>query len=168
MLAYSTVAQTGYMLMAVAVLEPVGGGAMQALLFYFLAYLLANMAAFAALQTVGRTEREGLAGLVRARPGMALALAVALLSLTGLPPLAGFVAKFLVFVAAAEGGFYWLAALAVANSALSLVYYLRVIAASLRPDAEARFADEPGPAAVVWLCTAGTVAAGLAPFLVLA
>ena len=167
MLAYSTVAQTGYMMMAVAVLDPAGGGAMQALLFYFLAYLFANIAAFAVLQAVGRTAREDLAGLVRARPGMSLALAVALLSLTGLPPLAGFVGKFLVFVAAAEGGFYWLAALAVANSALSLIYYLWVIAAGLKPDSDATFAHDPGAAAVAWLCTAATLVAGLAPFLVL-
>ena len=127
LLGYSTVAQAGYLMIAVAV-PPAMPMAMPALLFYFAAYAAANLGAFAVLGATGRTTIEAHRGLIRRRPALAAAMAVALLSLTGIPPLAGFVGKLAIFVAAVDGGWAWLAVVGLANSALSLFPYLRVMA----------------------------------------
>jgi len=133
MLAYSSIAQSGYLLIAVAAL--VGSpAALESLLFYAAAYAAANLAAFAVLLAVQRERRSvevsALAGLGRAHPWWTAALIVALLSLIGIPPLAGFVAKLELFLAAIDAGYTWLAVLAVANTVASLFYYLRVLGPS--------------------------------------
>jgi NADH-quinone oxidoreductase subunit N len=128
MLAYSGIAQAGYLLVGVAALS---GAGISAVLFYAIAYTLANLAAFGAVIIVanatGSTEIEDYAGLARRSPLIALALAVALLSLGGLPLMAGFMAKFYVFLSAAKEGLIWLVAIGVINSVISLYYYLRVV-----------------------------------------
>ena len=128
LIGWSSVAQAGYALMAVAVVG-LSPDAVPALFAFVAAYSLANIAALAALVHLrGRTELSGFSGLLRCRPGAALALTLAFLSLVGIPPLAGFFGKFALFLAAVEGGYAWLALVGVANSVLSLFYYLRVIA----------------------------------------
>ena len=101
------------------------------MLFYAVAYSLANLAAFAVVLTVARTtgsdEIEGFAGLAKRAPLVALAGAIALLSLGGLPLMAGFMAKFYVFLSAAQAGLIWLVVIGVINSVISLYYYLRVV-----------------------------------------
>lgn len=128
LLGWSSVSQSGYALMAVAVLG-FSEQAVPALLVFLAAYAVANLAAFGAVvQLRGRTELTGYAGLADARPWLAVVLIVAFLSLVGVPPLAGFVGKLALFAAALDGGLGWLAMVAAANTVLSLFYYLRVLA----------------------------------------
>lgn len=127
LLGWSSVSQAGYALMAVAV---VGRSdlAAPALVVFLAAYAVANTAAFGVVVELrGRTRIEDYRGLAAGRPVLAAVLVVALLSLVGIPPLGGFVGKLALFAAAIDGGYAWLAALAVANTVVSLFYYLRVI-----------------------------------------
>lgn len=142
LLAYSSIAQSGYLLMAVAALHGSGQGR-PALLFYAMAYAAANLAAFAVVQAVQRERRSvdisAFAGLGRAHPWWTLALILAFLSLLGLPPLAGFVGKLELFRAAIDAGQSWLAVVAIVNTVISLYPYLRVVApAVLDPDTARR------------------------------
>ncbi len=128
MLAYSSIAQAGYILVGIAAGSESG---IAAVLFYLLAYTATNLAAFIAVIGITRlTGSEHLAdfrGLHQRAPWLALALALSLLSLAGLPPFAGFFAKLYVFLAAIESGLTWLVLIAVVNSAMSLYYYAQVI-----------------------------------------
>jgi NADH-quinone oxidoreductase subunit N len=128
MLAYSSIAQAGYILVGVAAASEAG---VAAVLFYLLAYTATNLAAFIAVIAISRlTGTEQIVdfrGLHQRAPWLAFALAVSLLSLAGLPPFAGFFAKLYVFRAAIESGLTWLVLLAVVNSAVSLYYYAQVI-----------------------------------------
>jgi NADH-quinone oxidoreductase subunit N len=126
LLGYSSISQSGYLLMGVAAL-PQSSLALGGLLYYFAAYTAANLGAFAVLGATGHSTIEHHAGLVRRSPGTAYAMAIALLSLMGLPPLAGFVAKFVLFTASFQAGYAWLTVVALINTVLSLYYYLRVI-----------------------------------------
>lgn len=126
LIGWSSVSQSGYALMAVAVVGLVPD-ALPALLFFLAAYAAATIAALGMVAYLrGRTALGDYSGLARTRPFAAVALIVAFLSLVGIPPLAGFLGKFALFMAAIEGGSAWLALVAVANSVLSLFYYLRV------------------------------------------
>lgn len=129
MLAYSGIAHMGYALVAVIV-AGVDGGA--AVLVYLVAYTLMNMGAFAAIAMLSeREDRPHLIADLRGqgykRPIVALALTVCLFSLAGVPPFVGFTAKFVVFRAAVNEGFVWLAVIGVVNSLISAFYYLRVV-----------------------------------------
>lgn len=127
LLAYSTISQVGYMLMAVAAAGR-SDIALQALLFYLAAYAVTNLGAFAVIAEFPRaTSLTDYAGLGRRQPGLALALTVCLLGFIGTPPTAIFVGKLTVFTAAIDGGFGWLAGLAIANTVASVFYYLRWI-----------------------------------------
>ncbi len=166
LLGWSSVSQAGYALMAVVVLgrSPM---APSALVFFMAGYAVANVAAFGVVVALrGRTRLADLRALAPRRPALVAVLVVALLSLVGIPPLAGFVGKLTLFTAAIEGGYAWLAVLAVANTVVSLFYYLRVVAPMYFDDPAA--ADGPVPLlgrwATVAAVTAGvaTVAVGLA------
>ncbi|MDP8970314.1 MAG: NADH-quinone oxidoreductase subunit N [Actinomycetota bacterium] len=127
LLGWSAVSQSGYGLMALVALDrsPL---ALPALLYFLLAYALANLAAFAVVAELrGRTRLEDYAGLARRRPLLAAVLVVAFLSLVGIPPLAGFAAKLTLFGATIAAGYGWLAFAAVVNTVVSLFYYLRVL-----------------------------------------
>ena len=113
------------------------------------------------------SDREANRGLARQHPALAIAMVIALLSLTGIPPLAGFVGKFMLFTATFEAGLVWLAVLALMNSALSLFYYLRVLAPMLLGEPASGPGVERWSAAVAYLCTAASVGAGLAAFLII-
>ncbi len=128
LLAYSSIAQAGYILAGVAADSQFGTtGAV----FYLVSYLVTNMAAFGIVALVGRTicsdDLDAYAGLQRRNPGMALALLVAMLSLGGIPPLSGFVGKLLVFGAAVQANMVWLAFVGVITSVIGLYYYLNVL-----------------------------------------
>ncbi|GAC1584390.1 MAG: NAD(P)H-quinone oxidoreductase subunit N [Candidatus Dormibacteria bacterium] len=135
LLGYSSIAHAGYIIMGlVAMSDPrTANLAVAAVIFYILVYGLTNLAAFGAVQTaqeaVGSDDIAALGGLGRNSGAVPLVLAVSMLSLTGIPPLIGFFAKFFVFLAAVQAGYAWLALIALANSALSSVYYLRVVRA---------------------------------------
>jgi NADH-quinone oxidoreductase subunit N len=127
LLAYSSIAQAGYILIGLATGDALGR---EGLLLYCLAYLLMNAGAFAVAIVVGNEEGYGLPaydGLARRNLGLALLMAVFLLSLAGIPPLAGFVGKFYLFAAAVGGGFWLLAVVAVLNSVVSVYYYMRIV-----------------------------------------
>jgi NADH-quinone oxidoreductase subunit N len=129
MLAYSSIAHVGYMLMGLVAGGTPGAGAV---LFYLLAYTFTTIGAFGVIGLCVRTGEEAVnvgdyAGLARRHPLLAATLALFLLSLVGIPPLAGFVAKFYLFGSAVRAGYLWLTVLAVLNSAVAAYYYLRVI-----------------------------------------
>jgi len=128
LLAYSSIAQAGYMLIGVAAATELGN---TAAIFYLISYLVTNLAAFGIVvvvgQSVGSDEIAAYAGLSRRSPGLALALLVALLSLGGVPPFAGFIGKLFVFAAAVQADMIWLAIIGIINSVIALYYYLVVL-----------------------------------------
>jgi NADH-quinone oxidoreductase subunit N len=139
MLAYSSVAQAGYMLAGVVVATQLGA---RATVLYLAVYLFMNMAAFAVI--VAREREAGLgdsiqsiAGLGRERPWLAWPLTLSMLGLAGIPATAGFVGKFYLIDAAVSGGYTWLGVVIVIGSMISLAYYLPVIAAVWMRDAPA-------------------------------
>jgi NADH-quinone oxidoreductase subunit N len=135
MLAYSSIAHAGYVLIGVAAVGMGVPDAEPAVLFYLLAYTFTTLGAFGVVAWVGRRSNERLlvddwAGLASARPALALAMTIFLLSLGGVPPTGGFFGKFYLFRAAmAEPSLYWLVVAGVLNSAVSMYYYLRVVVA---------------------------------------
>jgi NADH-quinone oxidoreductase subunit N len=128
MLAYSSIAHAGYILVGVATVSELG---MVSAVFYLIAYLVTNLAAFGVVVTFWRKSRsdeiKAYAGLSRRAPGLALAMLVAFLSLAGMPPFGGFIAKVLVFAAAVQADMVWLAVIGVLNSIIGLYYYLIVL-----------------------------------------
>jgi NADH-quinone oxidoreductase subunit N len=129
MLAYSSIAHVGYMLVGVVAGGGLGGGSV---LFYLLVYTFTTAGAFGVILLLERGGDEAVqigdtAGLATRHPLAALALAIFLLSLVGIPPTAGFVGKFYLFGAAVRSGYLWLAVIGVLNSAAAAYYYLRVI-----------------------------------------
>ena len=134
MLAYSTIAQAGYIMVALAAFHGTGlqvSIGTSALLFYLGGYTATNLTAFFAIIAItNQTDSEtidDLAGLGRRAPFLALALALGLISLTGLPPTVGFMGKLFVFGAAMQSGMVWLVVIGLLNSVVSAYYYLRVV-----------------------------------------
>ena len=125
LLAYSTISQVGYLLMAVAVATR-SSTAPRSLLFYLAAYAVTNLAAFAVVAELPHARTiASYRGLAARHPGLAAVLVVSLLGLVGTPPTAVFLGKLQVFTATIDGGYGWLAGLAVVNTVASLFYYLR-------------------------------------------
>ncbi len=128
LLAYSSVAHAGYILIGVVAFSELG---VASVVFYLIAYLLTNLAAFgtvvAAWRVLGSDEITAYDGLSRRSPALALAMLVAFLSLAGMPPFGGFIAKVLVFAAAVQSDWIWLAFVGVLNSIVGLYYYLVVL-----------------------------------------
>ncbi|MGH7927198.1 MAG: NADH-quinone oxidoreductase subunit N [Candidatus Binatia bacterium] len=172
MLAYSSIAHAGYLLIAIAVGEEWGG---MPLLFYLLAYGFMTAGAFAVVTALseGDTAREhysDFAGLGFKRPFLAFTMAIFMLSLAGFPPLAGFIGKFYVFRSAVLSGHTLLAVIGVLNSLLSVVYYLRVIVAMYMEEGGApgkSFTQSPYLYTAVGLAVAGTLYLGILPARVL-
>jgi NADH-quinone oxidoreductase subunit N len=171
MLAFSSIAQAGYLLVAV-VSGPVLGA--WALLFYLFQYAITTLGLFGVLLGLGRAAPSGrdatnltdLAGLGRRNAGLAAALAILLFSLTGLPPTIGFLGKWYVFLAAVGAQYTWLAVAVVLNSVLAAFYYLRpVVLMYMAPGGEEQPLDVPTGAAVTAATTA--VLASLALILAL-
>jgi len=161
LLGYSAISQVGYMLMAVVVVEQTGA-AWSALLFYLLAYASMNAGAFAVVAALpGTRVLADYGGLFARRPALALALTVCLLSLVGIPPLAGFVGKLGVFAVAWEGGYAWLTVLAALNTAVSMFYYLRWLVPVYVEEAGPHAEVVGSAAGVAYLAAAATIAFGL-------
>jgi NADH-quinone oxidoreductase subunit N len=151
MLAYSSIAHAGYMLMGTVLLTDSG---LQAIVFYLVVYGLMNLGAFLvviALSTqMRREEIESYRGLGWRMPLLAVPMAIFMFSLTGVPPFAGFVGKVYLFKAVIERDMYWLAIIGLLNSVVSLYYYMRVV--------KAMYLDNPGegapePIRVPWVHT---------------
>jgi NADH-quinone oxidoreductase subunit N len=129
MLAYSSIAHGGYLLVALVSANDFGKGA---ILFYLLAYAVANVGAFGVIAVLENGDRQSdhvqeYAGLWSKRPALALLMTVFLLSLGGFPPLGGFIAKWYVFSAAIAAGNTWLAIIGVLTSVVSVFFYLRIV-----------------------------------------
>lgn len=160
LLAYSSIAQSGYFLLGIVA---VGSSelALPSIILFAAAYAAMNLGAFAVAATTGRTLND-FDGLGRARPLMGIAMVIFLLSLVGIPPLAGFVGKFMLFAAAIDVQFAWLAVVAIINSVLSLAVYLRIIVPMYRTGETAAAATDKWPGIVVLTAFAATVVIGLA------
>jgi NADH-quinone oxidoreductase subunit N len=129
MLAYSSIAHGGYLLVALISANDLGKGA---ILFYLLAYAVTNLGAFGVIGLLENADRPNdriadYAGLWNTHPGLAGLMTVFLLSLGGFPPLGGFIAKWYVFTAAMQAGYTWLAIVGVLTSVVSVFFYLRII-----------------------------------------
>ncbi len=173
MLAYSSIAHAGYILVALAAAaatdRPEAGIA--AALFYLVTYALVKLGAFLIVAQLGgagerHVEIEDFTGLARRQPAMAACLSLFLLSLLGLPVAAGFLGKFYVFSAALDSNLIWLAILLALNSVIGAYYYLRVMVAMYMREPKQVIAAEPVPwtlSIVLWIAAAGTIYVGLFP-----
>ena len=176
MLAYSSIAHTGYIMAGLAAFanasDPqIRAQGIESVLFYVFGYAVMNIAAFAVVGMLQRdTSRFGglnsFAGLAGRAPGRAAAMAVLMLSLTGIPPTVGFFAKLFVLLAAVEAGLEWLAVIIVLNAAMAAFYYLRVIVYMYMRDAEpdpAPLDTSPFGSFALALSVAGVVILGIFP-----
>lgn len=154
-LAYSSIAHSGYMLVGLLALHGSGGEAigsgLAAILFYLVAYGLATIGAFAvlgSLQVRGEEAEtyEDISGLVRSRPALAALMLLSVLSLIGLPPMVGFLGKIYLFGSAIQHGHTTLVVIAVLNSAISAVYYLRIASACFFGEPSGQVTSVPGVA----------------------
>ncbi|MCL2504387.1 MAG: NADH-quinone oxidoreductase subunit N [Coriobacteriia bacterium] len=165
MLAYSGIAQAGYLLVGIAAAST---GGTSATLFYIVAYGLANLLAFsvviALINTRKSAEISDYAGMSRHSPLAAFCLTVALLSLGGLPMMAGFMAKFYVFLSAAESGLIWLVVIGVINSVIAIYYYLQVVwQIYVAEGSDSQVCVGRPDAVAMALCAVGVFAIGLFP-----
>lgn len=168
MLAYSTIAHMGYLLIGPVVGSPLG---VAAVLFYSLVYALMTIGAFGMviLLTHGGVRGDQIddfTGLAQKSPLAAAVMLIFLLSLTGIPPTAGFVGKFYLFAAAVEKGYIWLVLIAVVNSAISLFYYMRVVMVMyMREQPTGGISLSPSLAlcTALFLAAAGTLLLGIFP-----
>jgi NADH-quinone oxidoreductase subunit N len=175
MLAYSSIAHAGYMLIGLAVFTGTGDAqALSGILYYLAAYVLSNIGAFAVVILWAEKGEERLeisewAGLGWRSPAAALALSVFMISLSGIPPTAGFFGKYAIFRNAIEHGYGGLVIAAVLNSALSVYYYLRVLVALYMRSAPRPLVLRRSVliGAVAALCAVGTLWIGFAPDAVL-
>ncbi|MDE0043774.1 MAG: NADH-quinone oxidoreductase subunit N [Candidatus Poribacteria bacterium] len=130
LLAYSSIAHGGYLLMGATLLTPEG---IHAILFYFIAYLFMNLGAFFVVVLIanelGSETIDGYRNLWSRAPFVAVSMAIFLFSLTGIPPFAGFFGKWLLFTAVIKQELYWMAVVGLLNSVVSLYYYARIIKA---------------------------------------
>ena len=168
MLAYSSIAHAGYLLVAMVAGSELGGAA---LMYYLVAYGLMNLGAFAVVVAVGKKgelneEFNDYAGLGFRYPALAMMMTIFMLSLTGIPPLVGFTGKFYVFSAAVKAGYIWLAVIGVLNSVVSAYYYIRVVVTMYMQEGEKQvepLSARPTLATVIVVATVGTILVGVFP-----
>jgi NADH-quinone oxidoreductase subunit N len=173
MLAYSSIAHAGYVLVAVAARSEIGSAAA---MFYLAAYAFTNFGAFAVVTHVARKGEQyvkisDFAGLAQRQPAMAAMLAIFLLSLIGVPLTGGFFGKFYIFKAALDANLVWLTVLGLLNSAVAAFYYLRILVVMYMHEPEASMGDlqSAGPAMqiAVYGSAIGTLLLGIFPSFVL-
>lgn len=167
MLGYSSIANAGYILIGVAAAAYTPDG-ISAALFYMFAYTFTNLGAFAVAVAVERREGEGVLlddykGLGKRHPWIAICMALFMLSLAGVPPTAGFAAKFYVFSTAIEAGLLWLTLIGVITAVIAAFYYLRVVVLMYMYDGEGEMALKPALVAVVAAAALATLLVGILP-----
>lgn len=164
-LAYSSISQAGYIVLGI-----IGGSAMgmASLVYYILVYMVSNLAAFGVIAAIenktGKVSMDDYNGLYSTNPRLALVMTLAMFSLAGIPPFAGFFSKFFIFAAAAEQGYYILVLIALINTIISLYYYLLVVKAMFINKSDAPIAAFRCDGAMRFslsLCSAGIVLLGL-------
>lgn len=169
MLAYSSIAHAGYLLIGVVAAGSQAGWGLPAVMYYLVAYLFMNLGAFGyALlleKQTGSDNLNGFAGLAKGSLGDALVLVVFLMSLTGLPPTAGFVGKFYLFASAIRSGtWWWLGAVGIVNSAISLFFYMNIARLMFFNEEQSTLARRPaGVTFVIWLCLVVTLGLCMVP-----
>ena len=178
LLAYSTIAQAGYIMVGFAAVSvasssdsPSSGP--QGVMYYLAGYAFTNLAVFLAFTAIvhrtGNDTLAGLSGLLKRSPALATMMVIGLLSLLGMPPTVGFMAKVVVFSTAVDQGLVWLAVVAVVNTVVAAYYYLRVVGLIMFGQAED---DEPikpsvGELTAVGIGVVGAILFGVVPWLVL-
>lgn len=174
MLAYSSIAHAGYIMMAVAAAGTLGLGldAARAALLYLLAYMFTNLGAFGVAMAIEKddgtgTSLEDFVGLAKSRPGLAIMMAVFMLSLTGIPLTAGFIGKWYVFKATLDANLIPLAIIGVLTSVVSAFYYVRIIVNMYLRDGDGDKAEGATEYVnwAVYVAFAGTLVMGILPFL---
>ena len=150
MLAYSSIAHGGYLLVGLVAANDIGKAA---ILFYLAAYAVTNLAAFGVIALLGsrdaaNDELRDYAGLWQTRPALAALMTICLLSLGGLPPTAGFIGKWYIFSAAVSAGYYGLAIIGVLTSVVSVFFYLRVVVMMYMADRPTAAAVPPLPSGI--------------------
>jgi NADH-quinone oxidoreductase subunit N len=173
MLAYSSISHAGVLLVGIVALGLGEGGAQAGVLYYLAAYGVTTLGGFAVATWIGNRQHERVlvddwAGLAKSHPGAALAMTIALLSLGGMPPTAGFFGKFLVFKSAMQvsgPSLIWLVVVGVLNSVLSIYYYLRIVMAMYFREAVGEIRPLRGGAVefVVIVCALLILQMGLMP-----
>jgi NADH-quinone oxidoreductase subunit N len=165
-LAFSSVSQAGYILLGI-----IGGNelGMASLVYYVLVYIFSNLAAFGVVIAISNfSDKENIDdynGLYKTNPGLSLVMMLALFSLAGIPPVAGFFGKFFLFTAAAEKGYFILVLIAILNTIISLYYYLLVVKAMFINKSEnpiASFKNDFPTRFALSVCVAGIVVVGFA------
>jgi NADH-quinone oxidoreductase subunit N len=165
-LAFSSISQAGYILLGL-----IGGNqmGMASVIYYILVYIFSNLGAFGVVTAIsnatGKENIDDYNGLYHTNPKLSLIMTLALFSLAGIPPVAGFFGKFFLFTAAAQKGFYLLVLIAVLNTIISLYYYLLVIKAMFIVKSEnpiGSFKSDFPTRLALGLCVAGIVVTGFA------
>ncbi len=169
-MAFSSISQAGYIMLAV-----IGGGAdgMASMVYYILVYMVANMAVFAVIETIeweirGAVTIRTCDALYKSNPKLALIMTLALFSLAGIPPFAGFFSKFFVFMSAFGAGFKVLVFIALVNTVISLYYYLKIVKAMYINSNESplpTIKSNPYIKASLIICVAGIVLIGICSFI---
>ncbi len=172
MLGYSSIAQAGYLMVGLATLGAASSTSLQgqsSIIFFLASYALTNLAAFAAIIIITNKTGSDLisdfAGMGKRAPVLALALTLALISLIGMPPASGFMAKFFLFSSAADNGLLWLVIIAAINSVISAYYYLRVVKV-MWFGTPAKMEEVPStgmPRVALALCSLGVLVLGIIP-----
>jgi NADH-quinone oxidoreductase subunit N len=165
-LAFSSISQAGYILLGL-----IGGNqlGMASVIYYILVYIFSNLGAFGVVTAIsnatGKENIDDYNGLYHTNPKLSLIMTLALFSLAGIPPVAGFFGKFFLFTAAAQKGFYLLVLIAVLNTIISLFYYLLVVKAMFINKNETpitMFKSDFSTRFALGLCVAGIVVTGFA------
>ena len=168
-LAFSSISQAGYIMLAVVGDTPMG---VSALMFYVLVYVFSNLAAFGVIGAIenatGKVEMTDYNGLYKTNPRLSFTMMLAMFSLAGIPPFAGFFSKFFVFTSALSGSesvaLYVLVLIALINTIISLYYYLLVVKAMFINDSEtpiATFRSACSERLGMWICVAGIIGLGI-------
>ena len=166
-MAFSSISQAGYIMLAVLAGTPQG---MASLVYYIIVYIAANLAVFGVINAIeqhthGMVEREDYNGLYKTNPRLTMMMTLALFSLAGIPPFAGFFSKFFVFAAAFQSGYYLIVFIALVNTIISLYYYLLIVKAMfITPNDEpiATFKTGIAMRTCLLICVAGIFILGIA------
>jgi NADH-quinone oxidoreductase subunit N len=176
MLGYSSIAQAGYLMVGLATLgfsSAADAPGQSVILFFLTSYALTNLGAFIAIIAISNKTDSDLiadyAGMFKRAPGLTLGLTLCLISLIGMPPAAGFMAKFYIFSAAVQNHLLWLVIIAVINSVISAYYYLRVVKVMWfgEPASGEKVPSSGAPRLALFLCCLGVLVLGIIPGLVM-
>jgi NADH-quinone oxidoreductase subunit N len=176
MLGYSSIAQAGYLMVGLATLGFASSVSIQGqsgILFFLASYALTNLGAFIAIIVISDKLNSDMiddyAGMGRRAPLLALALTFCLVSLIGMPPAAGFMAKFYIFSSAVQNDLLWLVVIAAINSVISAYYYLRVVKVMWlgKPASEEKVPSSGAPRFALFVCCVGVLLLGIIPGLLM-